>query len=139
MRYSPDEIKALGLMYGSYRAAAKKTGVPVVSLTDAANADIKGKVYRLSDKNYDKIFSHVRRLGAAKKGELKIWERLLDSTSDHPNVKRAFMSRQAHPDRGYVFDQYRKYGRRLDDKAFWSKIMSKLYDKYHWQKGKFSK
>lgn len=138
MRYSPDEIKALALHYGSYRAAAKKTGVPVASLTDAANADIKGQAYRLSDKNYDKINRHLKRLGQPAKNSLKQYNRLLESISDHPNVKRAFMNAKQSEREAVKNLRNKAQYRKLKAQIFWTKIMAKFYDKYHWTKGRYS-
>lgn len=135
MRYSPDEIKALALHYGSYDKAAKKIGIGKASLVDAANADIKGKAYRLSDKNYDKISRHIRRLGDKNKKDLKQWNKLLDSISDHPNVKRAFMNAK-QSERVSALRTRNRY-RKLKAKVYWTKVMSKFYDKYNWKKGTF--
>lgn len=138
MRYSPDEIKALALHYGSYEKASKILKIGKASLVDAANADIKGKAYRLSDKNYDKISRHIRRLSDANKKELKQWEKVLEKTADHLPAKKAFMNAK-HSDRIWARQQTKKYGRKLKQKILFSKIMSKFYDKYGWKKGQFSR
>jgi hypothetical protein len=135
VRYSPDEIKALALHYGSYEKASKKLGIGKASLVDAGNADIKGKAYRLSEKNYSKIHRHISRLGDKSKQDLKKWEKVLDSISDHPNVKRAFMNTK-QSDREWVKElQNKAQYRKLKANIFWTKVMSKFYDKYGWKKG----
>lgn len=136
-RYSPDEIKAIVLHYGSYEKAAKKLRIGKASLVDAANADIKGKAYRLTEKNYDKINQHLRRLSKANKKDLKDWEKLLKTTNGHIGVKRAFMNAK-HSDRLKTKQLRGKRGyQRLKEKIFWTKIMSKFYDKYKWKQGQF--
>lgn len=135
-RYSPDEIKSLVLHYGSYEKAAKKLKIGKASLVDAANADIKGKAYTLSDANYKKIFQHINRLKPSTKRELKEWEKVLAKTADHLPAKKAFMNAK-QSDREWARKQIKKYGKQLKDKILFSKIMSKFYDKYGWQRGRF--
>lgn len=139
MRYSPDEIKALVLHYGSYEKARKKLGIGKASLVDAANADIKGKIYRLSDANYEKIYKHWKRLGSKSRAQIKNYERLLDSMNGHIGVKRAFMNAKQF-EREWVNNLYKKQSyQRLRAKVFWSKVMGKFYDKYNWKKGRWSR
>ncbi len=139
VRYSPDEIKAIVLHYGSYEKASKKLHIGKASLVDAGNADIKGKVYRLSDKNYEKISKHLKRLGSEAKKDIKGYEKILESTGDHPNQKRAFMNAK-HKDREWVMRlRGQKKYRALKEKNFWGMVMSKFYDKYGWQRGQFKR
>lgn len=139
MRYSADELKAIVLHYGSYNVAAKKLGIGKASLVDAANADIKGRSYRLSDKNYDKINKHLKRLKQPAKNNIRDYEKLLDSISDHPNVKRGYMNAK-QSDREATKNLRRKAQyRKLKSSIFWTKIMSKFYDKYSWKKGQWSR
>lgn len=137
MRYSPDEIKSLVLHYGSYEKAAKKLRIGKASLVDAANADIKGKAYRLSDKNYDKINRHIKRLSDANKKDLKEWEKVLSLNADHIKAKKAFMNAK-QSEREWAKKQIKKYKSKLKSSVLMSKIMSKFYDKYGWKKGKFT-
>lgn len=137
MRYSPDEIKSIVLHYGSYEKAAKKLRIGKASIIDAANADIKGKAYRLSDANYDKIYRHLKRLSPSNRKEIKQWEKLLEKISDHPNVKRAFMNAK-QSDRAWAKNlSTRKAYARMKESIFWTKVMSKFYDKYGWKKGQW--
>lgn len=92
MHYSPDDIKALALHYGSYNKAAKALKIGKASLVDAANADIKGKRYKLSDKNIDKIYRAIKRLPDKEKKDLRQWNKFLGSISGSPNLKKAFMN-----------------------------------------------
>jgi hypothetical protein len=135
VRYSPDELKAIVLHYGSYEIAAKKLGIGKASLVDAANADIKGRAYKLTDKNYDKVNRHLKRLSDKNRKDIRAYEKLLDTISDHPNVKRAFMNAKQR-DREWTKNLHTqpKY-KRLKEKIFWEKIMSKFYDKYQWKRG----
>lgn len=139
MRYLPDELKAIALHYGSYNVAAKKLNIGKASLVDAANSDIKGKAYSLSEKNYNKIYRHLSRLGQSSKNNIRAYEKLLESISDHPNVKRGYMNAK-QSDREWVKNLRQKVQyRKLKSNIFWNKVMTKFYDKYNWQKGRWSK
>jgi hypothetical protein len=137
MRFSADELKAIVLHYGSYDKARKKLGIGKASLIDAANADISGRSYRLSDANATKIQKHLNRLGKPARGKIRQYEKLLDSISDHPNVKRGFMNAN-QADREWAMQTRNKY-KRLKANILWTKIMSKFYDKYGWKKGRWTK
>jgi len=136
LRYSSDEIKAIVLHYGSYEKAAKKLRIGKASIVDAANADIKGKAYRLSEKNYDKIYRHIKRLSPANKKDIKSWEKILEATQGHIAVKRAFMNAK-HSERLWAQKQFTKYSRRMKAQILWHKIMEKFYDKYQWKRGRW--
>lgn len=139
MRYSPDEIKSIVLHYGSYEKAAKKLRIGKASLVDAANADIKGKAYRLSEKNYDKINRHLKRLSPSNKKEIQKWEKLLGTMNGHIGVKKAFMNAK-QTDRLKTKELRGKRGyQRLKEKIFWTKVMAKFYDKYGWKRGTFKR
>lgn len=101
----------------------------MASLTDAANADIKGKAYKLSDKNYNKIAKHINRLGDKTRRQLRSNEKLLERMSDYPNVKTGFM-RSKPQDRKEMAELYskKKYDK-LKSSVLWAKMTEKFYDK----------
>lgn len=136
--YTPDAIKALALHFGSYEKAAKHLGVSKASLINAGNADITGKTYELSTKVQARIFAFMQRIGAKRKKDIQLWHKLLEHTGTLA-VKRAFMN--AKPaERQWAQQLYaqRKF-QQLKAKNFWGKVMSKFYDKYKWQRGKFKR
>lgn len=136
MQYSPDELKAIILHYGSYAKAADKLRITRPTLTNAANADITGKAVRLTDDTTDKIYQHIKRLSPSTRQDIRQWEKLMAFAGNHPNVKRAFMAAQPKEQK-WALTQRQKYSM-LKQRIFWTKIMSKFYDRYQWRRGQFT-
>lgn len=137
-KYTPDELKAIVLHYGSYEKARKKLGIGKATLVDAANADITRSGYQLKKETSDKISKHVNRLGTKSKQDIAQYEKMFDSVHGHPNIKKVIMNTKQN-DRQAMAQTFKKYKNRLKQETLWTKIIGKLYDKYGWKRGQWSK
>lgn len=136
--YSPDELKAIALHYGSFERAAKAFHIPAGSLARAAKADITGNGFQLAEKSTEKISEKLKRLSTSSKTEIRQYVRMFRQVEDHPNIKKALLNTSTN-DRKMIANNLKKYSSRLRQDILWTKIMAKLYDKYQWQRGKFSR